>query len=242
MNIVGAYIFRDSLGRAIRALSEMAGDIRPFSFSEDEAGKYGRGEVVDGVVSELFIKKNHAGFFLFSKSMRYNISLRNNSEIATIFVDSIVGDISFFLGADILRALSRGGLRFGFFCHNDEYIARNQYRTQVGSSVINAWVGRDFPRYLPGLYWSTVVAKEEFFRLKINPDDLGAPFDGAGFPDEFIFYRFFEMADDWVKNKAILDERCRVTSGIFSILRIHQELALASKNFMQLSSILQQWR
>lgn len=56
--------------------------------------------------------------------------------------------------------MAGNGLRFFFAADRDEYEHRNRFKAEVGDSLVEAWVGRDLTRYLPGLYWRTMLPRD----------------------------------------------------------------------------------
>ena len=46
---------------------------------------------------------------------------------------------------------------FGFACTQEELEYRNRITVKFGINTMESWVGRDTRRYIPGLYWWTLL-------------------------------------------------------------------------------------
>lgn len=130
---------------------------------------------------------------------------------------------------------------FGFACMQEERYQRNRVTTQQGVNTIESWVGRDTQKYVPGFYWLTLL-----------PDALakqhGVPLSAVeAVAQEHIeleggqhLFRFYERPEDWQATSAVT-ELCASLSGVFDVEKVKPQLS-ASKNFLELNSMLREWK
>ena len=130
---------------------------------------------------------------------------------------------------------------FGFACAPDERERRNRVTTKQGVNTIESWVGRDTQKYVPGFYWLTLL-----------PDALaqrhGIPLTAVNeVAKEHIelgggqhLFRFYDRAEDWVETLAVT-ELYKSLPGVFDVEKIKPKL-LEAKSFMELNSMLRDWK
>lgn len=130
---------------------------------------------------------------------------------------------------------------FGYACLPEERYRRNRITTRQGVNTIESWVGRDTQKYVPGFYWLTLL-----------PDALAAQHNvplpivkavalehielGRG---QYLF-RFYERPEDWQATSAV-SELCASLPGVFDIEKVKPRIA-AAENFLELHSVLDDWR
>ena len=132
-------------------LLSLLAELRPshHSLGEDEAGQL----IGDpkGFVDSL--TNRSPGPWLTGKFCSYDISLAGPKEI--ICFASL--EVSSTLAEQFMVEMASLNPVFGSACVQDERIQRNRIAISLGSNNIESWVGRDTQKYIPGLYWLTLL-------------------------------------------------------------------------------------
>ncbi len=240
MIIFRCYIPSCRIDGAIESLRRADARISPVTYGSNES-RTGTGKMVGSTEAFMeFREANPCGFFLFAPSCRYDVTIRNGEECSVIMAepDSGVFEIPDVLG--ILSALSSSA-SFAFACSLDEYHHRNMYSVKMGMNQVEAWVGRDVSKYLPGMYWITAFSEETARRIGGLPFDSVPPVEihvlGAGLTALVLY----PNAADWQDNVECVDRFCLHHAAFFSLPAIMPALKRAS-SFIELTSILGQWR
>lgn len=130
---------------------------------------------------------------------------------------------------------------FGFACLQEEWFQKNRITTQQGINKIESWVGRDTEKYVPGLYWLTLISDALSDRHGVS---LSAVQNEA---KEHVtleggqhLFRFYDQPEDWRKTSS-LSAFCRSTPGIFDLEAVRKK-AQKTSNFLELNSLLSEWK
>jgi hypothetical protein len=108
---------------------------------------------------------------------------------------------------------------FGFCCTWDEYWVRNNvWHEEFGSGdhSSSSYLGRDLKRYIPGLYWRTVISTELADRHGVDLVSLGPRVPQHEKLSDTL--HLFAFGDDPLghRNDDIADRLCRATPGLFN--------------------------
>lgn len=130
---------------------------------------------------------------------------------------------------------------FGFACASEERLHRNRTTNVLGVNTIESWVGRDTEKYIPGLYWITVLSDEILHLHKVPLANLAEAADRQTEPAEGIHVlRFYEDPRGW-HNSDKLTTVIESVEGIFKIAKARDAMGKAS-NFLEHSSIYRNWK
>lgn len=230
-------------------VSDLLGDlqnlpepIRPAYFSEDE-GKFSKSNMIfNGSRFERFRKKNQNGFFLYADSQNFfDISIRRGgcTEV-TLYLSN---DKSDDLAVDFIKSFSSRKPVFGFACEEDEYDHRNRHYATLGKNLIESWIGRNLEKYIPGVYWYTLLPDE---LLSKHDVDLVAVSAEAIATEALLngsshLLKFFENPESWKKNAERLDDLCQRTEGVFSRRSVETAISGVS-DYLEYSEVIAEWR
>jgi hypothetical protein len=130
---------------------------------------------------------------------------------------------------------------FGFACAPGERRQRNHVTVQQGVNSIENWVGRDPEKYVPGIYWLTLLPNALLEKHGIPISVLEAlAQEHISLAHEGHLFRFYERPEDWSSTPAVA-ELYRSLPGLFDVEKIRPRLLIA-KNFLELNSVLREWR
>jgi hypothetical protein len=189
-----------------------------------------------------FVESNPTGFCLHAKNCSYNLSCRVN-EYAKLFMYPKKP-----MQSDMIKAFFRITVcaepKFGYAAERDEYLHRNRIHSIQGKNKIESWVGRDLSKYLPGLYCYTLISKGTLDLLKVDRTELIAAalsVDTLNKDKSIDLLNYFEEPTDWPSSKEQLDALCNRAHGVFAKEEVEKQ-ALTSRDFMELSTITNQWK
>ena len=144
---------------ALGALEQLPEPLRPVFFSEEESVKDKKDLVKDDRRFKRFRRDRSLGFFLFAEHCLYDISTRPN-DLAVIYVDPKEDADFMDLAPAFFESMSTTQPVFGYAADTKEREHRNRLFKEIGVNNIEAWVGRDPSKYVPGLYWHTLLSDQ----------------------------------------------------------------------------------
>lgn len=142
----------------------------------------------------------------------------------------------------MMRDFSELEIEFGYACHSDERLHRNRIIQKKEYGTLESWVGRDYNKYLPGLYWITLIPNCLIKKFGIDVDEI------RDLADKFeiksngnIFARFYDDPDQWQARAEAIDSWCARTPGCFYKPPVESEAAKIP-DFMGMSDFLFDYR
>jgi hypothetical protein len=231
--------FDGAIDRVVRAFVDLPAPLRPVHFSHEEKPTSDADRIDDCRQFATFVAKSKSGFFLLGPGLTYSLRrTRGKSLICDCFLEVAPEGAERFL-----RHMSKALPIFGFACMPAERERRNRVTTRQGTSKIESWVGRDTQRYVPGLYWLTLLpealARQHGLSLAAVNAVARQHLDlGNG---QHLF-RLYNRPEEWLEtsSSAVTDLRASLP-GVFNVENIKPQLE-AAKNFLDLNVLLREWR
>jgi hypothetical protein len=196
------------------------------------------GAVIDDRNKLILLREtNESGIYLKNSDVLYDIRVsKNKSLLCNAYFDSSPNIVREFLiyMASVFPI-------FGFACTPEEKEARNRVTTIQGVNTIESWVGLDTQKYIPGLYWLTLLpaALAEQHSVQLSVIEAAAlehiKLDGAQY-----LLRFYDEPEDWRSTRAVA-ELCASLPGVFDIEKVRLHLA-GAKNFLDLTEMIRKWQ
>lgn len=211
----------------ISALAEQPANMRPTHHSNDE----------DSVRSEIDLsqleKLDDLLGFLWAPAGGYEIS-SDERETLTVFAFS---DDALGIEQLIVR-LSKEKVTWGYAACSEERAHRNRISEKKPYGIHEGWVGRDIKRYLPGVYWITLVPVKTLENLGIALDAIREVAISIEIVENTnVIAKLYEKPTEWSKKTAVVDAWCVKTSGCFSKKKVEDEAKRAA-NFFEMSEII----
>jgi hypothetical protein len=227
----------ESLDRVLAAFLSLPPSLRPTHFSDDEVDVSRRKAIDNSRDLTLFFNKRTTGFFLFGPALNCLASIAPDKSI--LMYCSIDGEPD--LAKQFLIHMALAQPIFGFACSPEEREGRNRVVTKQGVNTIESWVGRDTRKYIPGLYWATLlpVGLAEKHGVPLSVIE-GAALEHLELEGGQHFFRFYEEPGDW-RSTAAVAELCSSLPGVFDIEKVRPQLA-AAKNFLDLNAMVRNWK
>jgi hypothetical protein len=214
---------------ACRALLALEGGMKPREWSEWEDGKRVSSEGMEMAIEEK-------GGFLWAPLCEYDVTKDK------------VGRFTFMLRSKEIHFVSEMfyvfvslGLDFGYACMVEEREHRNRIIKRMPYGVHEAWVGRDFSLYLPGVYWLTVISERLLGELGIEFKILEKVSKSIRTVGGNVVLQLYDDPNGWAAHSVRLDAWCSDTVGVFSKLRVEEQLTSAT-SFLEVSNVCGAWR
>ena len=142
----------------------------------------------------------------------------------------------------LFAELAELDVRFGYACAHEEREHRNRVVRKMSYGVHEGWVGRDFSRYLPGLYWLTVIPVDLQQRLGVSVDRLrDLALELKLLSNRNWLVRLYEEPQGWRNEAPRVDAWCATTPGAFSKSAAEESLS-GAQNFIEASTLMKEWR
>ena len=230
------------VGDLVGCIQGLPEPIRPIYFAEDE-GKIVKANVLSNEARfEKFRKKNSTGFFLCAENNTLiDISTRRVGyvEVTLYLADGVSGEFA----SVFFKVLIDRKPFFGFACDEEEYDRRNRFYITIGKNRVESWIGLDLEKYIPGVYWYTLLSDELLSKHGVNLASLSAEaISKEALGDGSLhLLKFYEKPEDWKENAERLDERCKCTDGVFSRRSVEAAVSGMS-NYLEYDDIIADWR
>lgn len=230
--------FDDAIDPVLKTLADLPAMLRPIYFSHDEKVANDADRIGDQDRFSAFVARSKSGFILFGPSgVSYSIRIaEGNPLICDCFLDVAAEAVEYFL-----KHMSKARPIFGFACMPAERERRNRVTTQQGLNKIESWVGRDTQRYVPGLYWLTLLPEPLARQHGVSLSAVGAiAQEHVELEGGQHLFRFYERPEDWQGTSTVTDFSASLP-GVFNVEKIKPQLMVA-KNFLELNALLREWR
>lgn len=222
----------DLATKTILGLPEM---LRPttVSLAEDEAAA----PIGDVDVFLQTFKMPSIGVYLENSTVMYD--LRRSSR-STWIVGADLDAIPDAAVKDFLIRMAVTHPIFGFACAEEEREHRNRITTKFGINTMESWVGRDTRRYIPGLYWWTLLpaslAEQHGIPLSILVDAAQEHIELEG---KQHLLRFYDKPEEW-QSAAFMADLYHSCPGIFDVEKLRPKLQ-GVETFLEINAILHDW-
>lgn len=224
----------------IRAFCTLPQELRPthFSFGESEPSR----PIVDTESLVQALASAGSGPMLTGHKVEYSLGFFHGTIGKEVVKSKAIRCVCFIdveppALASFFLHLAKLGPAFGFACAPEELQHRNRVVVKQGCNVLESWVGRNIDKYVPGLYWMTLISdglarthKIPIAALKRIANEY-SELDGG----QHLF-RFFERPQDWRDARELAAMRASIP-GVFDIDKIRPRLQ-AAENFLSLSAAL----
>jgi hypothetical protein len=222
----------DSVTKTILCLPEIS---RPTSvtLAEDEPAT----AIGDVDVFLKNFKMPSIGVYLQNSTVVYDL---RRAGTHTFIVDADLGAIPDDAVRDFLIHMATLHPIFGYACTQEELEYRNRITTKFGINIMESWVGRDTQRYIPGLYWWTLLpaslAEQHGIPLSIV---VKAAQEHIELEGQQHLLRFYKKPEDW-RSAAFMTELYHSCPGIFDVEKLRPKLQ-GMTNFLEINAILHDW-
>ncbi len=235
---VFAYFEKENLPKLMQALRDLK-SCNAKSIGEFEKPKESDIALEDSEQVQSFLIRHSEGFFMHSNRGLYDVSLYEGTFSTVCFFSN--GDLKEECISNILNAYASADAEFGYAADEQEYEYRNRIKLDISGSEVESWVGRDLTRYLPGLYYFTLISHRQVEQKSVDTETLKVnALSCTEVSDKATLYKFYDNSTQWESFKSKIDQLCRLNKGIFSKDDV-EEVALKASNVMDFIMKTRQW-
>ena len=231
------YFVIEDLEFAVNAVLTLPGALKPEWFSLDESRKVTI-SVNENKKLRSATSKAKSGFFLHADKVSYSFLITQASgfEIGVSGLDSSQARV-------LMDQLGRADAVFGYVAEWDERLHRNRLTKKASYGLDEAWVGRDWRRYVPGVYWLTLVSERllQMHNVPLEPLLAAAKSEVAKLDNGSYILRFFDSASEWRNESRRLDDLCETVPGLFAICSVKPAFEQAG-TFLETAEAIHSWR
>ena len=224
---------------AINVLDRFPEKYIPVYFSEDE-GKVDAPKNLWANKDRLhsFIESNPLGFSASSKLCDFDFDFPSQG-YSTLLINLKKGDFSVDALDAMFKLLTEMKPVFCIACEWEEYKHRNQIIKRVGQSTVESFVGTDLTKFIPGLYFKTLLSIELLDRFGVDIEHLKQNFNGIELLNDGAHFLVtaFDDSSDWVSNAEHIETFCSETQGFFSKKEVEESIEDCTSSFQVISKI-----
>jgi hypothetical protein len=216
----------------LAAFLSLPGDMRP---THHRFGERGRRNLIDDPSAFRTSMLGGQSFYLVSQQGTY--SFNPNADLP---IDCSAYRILPASAHDYLAHMAGAGAIFGYCCADEEEMHRHYLRVEVKSGVMSAYYGRDIDRYIPGLYWLTLVSERLLEKHGVPIGVLeNIALEHADLGGGIHLFRFYDRPEDWTSSTAI-NEVLQSVPGFFDLRKVRAGLT-PGVDFEELARELRPW-
>jgi len=239
---IAKFYFNAQEAKAIPSLiSRFPESIRPSHFGDSEEKSSPRYPLSVSGAKEVLQRRGKSGYLLFGEDITYSFRPATIGGFGELFVSGERTVSEAHALERLTHVMADSGVEFGFVAKWEEHLHRNQYVYKLPNGSVEAWVGRDLSKYLPGLYWLTILRTYWATKYKIDKYNWPTPIKTLDFGPRYLALQLFNQPEDWMKHAEQIDSLCEKSEGIFSIRRARNQLG-GAKNYIDFTQRVENWR
>lgn len=223
----------------VAALCALPPALRPthHSIGEDDVR-----QPIDEATALVRLLETGGSRFLWGRQVSYHVSPVVDLTCSAFFTKAASSQL---VRAFIERVATLESV-FGYACAWEELLHRNRLFVQIDGGkggTSEDWVGRDHSKYVPGLYWLTLLPEALAERHGVPLAPVSAALEHVDLGGGQHLFRFHDHPADWRKRIDAIDDLCARRSGVFDIQEVRGLVAAkAAKSFAELDDVLGPWR
>ena len=220
-----------------RKLLELPEGLRPVEIAIDEVSE--RSPISQSELGEYdwLVGRYPNGSVLYSAKGEFHLSYpeKGTCSLVSLVDDDEAARRIFFGIADL-------DIHYGYACMPEERTHRNCVSAVKSYGTHEAWVGRDYSKYLPGTYWLNILPTSLLESLGLDIQDFGEiarSVELVGGRNYLV--ELYETSDRWAEHLEAVDRWCTKTKGVFDQRDAAAALESAEK-YLEASEALNRWR
>jgi hypothetical protein len=228
---------REYLSAVFAKLAELPSSIRPTAVAVDEVSKREPLMSTEMLQPDELINTHRCGVVLYGEAVEFHLSYADTD--ACSLLGLFASDDQ---ARDSILEMAKLDVLYGYACAPEERNRRNRIVSKKKYGSHEAWVGRDYQKYLPGVYWLNLIpaSRLEGYGLSLRQ------FEGIAHRTDTIRGRnhvieLYPASMCWEDRSDNIDRWCEMTAGVFH--RADAIVALeGAETFMETSTVLNPWK
>ncbi len=217
-------------------VSELPSELVPESISDGENDKQFSISIDNlEIINNLPIDIT-GGYFLHAHDAKYGVSFSGNE--AKLFVECTFDESA----KAILKRIAELPISYAYACNFEERKHQNRIVSKKSYGTEEVWVGRDYSRYLPGIYWLNLIPKSLLERHSIPEEKTSSLALSCEFiADLNYLVQLYPSSDSWQERAREIDAWRETTPGLFYKAKAQKALD-GAKTFMESSEATSDWK
>ncbi len=176
------------------------------------------------------------GYFLHARDVCYGVSFFENE--ARFFIECSCDENAFVL----MKMLATFPVIYAYASQIEEREHQNRIVVKKPYGIHEAWVGRDFNRYLPGMYWLNLIPKSLLTKHGVTAKEINSiAISCEKSNNKNYLIQLYSSSIDWVDQVAKVDKWREDTPGVF--YKQTAEIALKKgTNFLDDCDATNEWK
>lgn len=220
--------YMESRSAVLRWIAEgipaLPAKVRPTHYAEGERVRFKpTNSLSDALQLEAFLERHRGGFFLHGEKFKVDVTLSDSPHPSEVTFWASSADSRFTQhGVAILETLDEFGPVYGYAASWDEYRARNGLSIAfIDGGQMEGWCGRDFRRYVPGLFWLNYFSKNYAGTFQIDVGTLQSRINATLLATKNgHILKLYEAPDRWGDRDNEVADAIFETPRFFSIRRV----------------------
>jgi len=233
--VVSIVLRKEHLGAVYQALGGLPGNLSTIQMSDGEDDPRFPVTLDDLTQNRIVSVNTDGGYFLHAQDASYGVSFFKDE--AELFI----GCASDEAALTLTRLFARLPIMYGYACQFEEREHQNRVTAKKKYGSHEAWVGRDYERYLPGVYWLNIVPKSLLERHGITEMEIKSVAISCNEVEgKNYLIQLYPSSSDWPNRAPEIDKWRKETPGVF--YKAEAEIALAEAgNFLEASDATREW-
>ncbi len=217
------------------AISMLPHELVPNAFSIDELGKRKKLSANDLAGRKGDIKQAKGGYFLQADTANYYLILRKGVSEFNIECHDDQG------AAIIMEALAKLPIQYGYASQAEERDHQNSIVVEKNYGSHKAGVGRNYNKYLPGLYWMNIIPITLLKAHQIAIESISDMAKSVEVIDERnLLIKLYDNSKNWNQHSKTVDRWREETHGVFFKKEVKEKL-VAAENFLEFMEATSEW-
>lgn len=236
MGLVVSVVLRsEHLGAVYQALGGLPRNLSTIQMSDGEDDPRYPVTFEDLTQNKNVLANTDGGYFLHARDASYGVSFFKDE------VELFIGCASDEAAWTLISIFARLPIIYGYACQFEEREHQNRVTAKKKYGSHEAWVGRDYHRYLPGVYWLNLVPKSLLAGHGITEKSIQSVAESCeevGGKNYLI--QLYPSSSDWRDRAPEIDKWRKETPGVFYKEAAEKALMEAS-SFLDASDATRKW-
>ena len=176
------------------------------------------------------------GYFLHASDAKYGVSFSENE--AKFFIETTFDENA----KTILKQIASLPISYAYACKYEEREHQNRITSKKSYGTEEVWVGRNYSRYLPGIYWLNLIPKSLLEKHCVSEKAISSMALSCDlFGGQNYLVQLYPGSDGWQERVEEIDVWRETTPGVFYKAKVQKALDDA-KTFMESSEATSEWK
>ena len=233
---IDATLPEEHLGKFYQELAKLPSNLSYIQMNDGENDPKFSVAFQDLATSTNVPVNTDGGYFLYARDVCYGVRFFENK--VRFFIECSFDENVFVL----MKILANFPVIYAYASQIEERKHQNRIVVKKPYGIHETWVGRDFNRYLPGMYWLNLIPKSLLAKHGVTEKEINSiAISCKKLDSENYLIQLYSASKDWVDQLAKIDKWREDTPGVF--YKQAAEVALKkSTNFLDDCDATNEWK